>query len=198
VPLGVDVERFTPAPRAQTRPSELLFVGRLRYYKGLDTLLHALVDLPGVHLTVVGTGPMQVPWKALAHELGLIGRVTFAGEVDDADLPACYRHSDLFVLPANARSEAFGMVLLEAMASGLPCITTEVGTGTSWIVQDGKTGLVVPPQDPSALAVAIDRLVRDPALYQAMAEAGRARVEEVFSHERMVQGVEAVYRDVLL
>ncbi len=209
VPLGVDIHRFTPSTNQPTnqltnQPTNqltnqptLLFTGRLRYYKGLDTLLHALVGLPPVQLVVVGDGPMRDPWEALALELGVADRVRFLGEVDDAELPALYRQAHLFVLPANARAEAFGSVLLEAMASGLPCITTEVGSGTSWVVQDGVTGLVVPPRDPQALAEAIRSLLDNPELRTAMGRAGRARVAADFTQERMIARVQAVYEEVL-
>ena len=197
VPLGVDAALFRPDEREHTGSPRLLFVGRLRYYKGLDTLLHALTQLPGVSLDIVGEGPMRAAWEALAHAVGLTDRVHFRGDVNDADLPAQYRQADLFVLPANARAEAFGTVLLEAMASGLACITTELGTGTSWIVEDGATGLVVPPADPEALARAIKSLLDDVPRRQAMGAAGRARVEAMFTVERMIEGVERVYQEVL-
>lgn len=193
VPLGVDEQRFRPPERPWAGPPTLLFAGKLRYYKGLDTLLHALVELPGVQLNVVGDGVMREPWEALARDLELADRVHFLGEVDDADLPAQYQQAQLFVLPANARAEAFGTVLLEAMASGLPCVTTEVGTGTSWVVQDGVTGAVVPPQEPAALAAAIRALLADEPRRQAQGRAARARVEAEFTQELMIRRVEEIY-----
>ncbi len=197
VPLGVDADRFTPPPTPFAGPPTLLFVGRLRYYKGLDTLLEALVELPAVRLNVVGAGPMEEAWQALSEQLGLKGRVTFLGEVSDGYLPSLYHRAHLFVLPANARSEAFGMVLLEAMASGLPCVSTEVGTGTSWVVQDGVTGRVVPPEAPGALASAIEALFADPDRLRVMGAAARVRVEANFTQARMVDRVMTVYRSVL-
>jgi rhamnosyl/mannosyltransferase len=140
---------------------------------------------------------MQQEWQALSDELGLTNRVTFAGEVVDADLPGYYRQVDLFVLPANARAEAFGMVLLEAMASGLPCITTELGTGTSWVVQDGVTGFVVPPKNPSVLAESINKLIADESLRQQFGQAALARTRAEFSQEVMVKRVMQVYETVL-
>ena len=197
VPLGVDAALFRPGEKEHTGSPRLLFVGRLRYYKGLDTLLHALTQLPGVSLDIVGEGPMRATWEALARTVGLTDRVHFRGDVADADLPALYRQADLFVLPANTRAEAFGTVLLEAMASGLACVTTELGTGTSWIVQDGVTGLVVPPAEPGALAQAIRSLLDDAPRRRAMGVAGRARLEAMFTVERMIEGVERVYQEVL-
>jgi rhamnosyl/mannosyltransferase len=201
VPYAVDPTRFTPLLDKPTgHPSDqptLLFVGRLRYYKGLDTLLRALPSLPDIRLTVMGDGPMRDEWEKLAGTLALENRVTFAGEVPDKELPDCYRRADIFVLPANARSEAFGIVLLEAMASGLPCITTELGTGTSWVVQDGITGLVVPPRNSQALAEAIQTLSAAPERRATMGRAARARVEAEFTLERMVARVQAVYDGIL-
>lgn len=197
VPLGVDHHRFDTPPSEFSGPPTLLFAGRLRYYKGLDTLLRALTSLPDAHLDIVGDGLMRHPWETLAAELGIAGRVHFLGEIDDANLPACYHHAHIFVLPANARAEAFGTVLLEAMASGLPCITTELGTGTSWVVQDSVTGLVVPPRDPQALAEAIRSLLEDPQRRAEMGRAARARVEAEFTLERMIARVQSVYEKAL-
>ncbi len=197
VQLGVDHRRFTPPAEPYDGPFTLLFVGRLRYYKGLDDLLQAMRELPGVRLRVVGIGPMLETLRAVAQELGVGDRVEFLGEVDDERLPELYRRAHLFVLPANARAEAFGTVLLEAMASGLPCVTTEVGTGTSWVVQDGVTGLVVPPHDPRSLAEAIRRFQGDDGLRRDMGLAARRRVESEFTQEKMVAGVQAVYDSLL-
>ena len=196
IPLGVDAHRFAPTTPYDGPPT-LLFVGKLRYYKGLDDLLRALVEMQEAHLNVVGDGPMRSSWEALAEKLGLADRVHFVGEVNDADLPRLYHQTHLFVLPANARTEAFGTVLLEAMAAGLPCITTEVGTGTSWVVQHGVTGLVVPPREPEALTQAIVRLLQDRDLRCKMGRAGRERVEQHFSVERMVQATEALYEKLI-
>jgi glycosyltransferase involved in cell wall biosynthesis len=207
VPLGVDIARFAAVPLAQVaalrtrlglpdRPL-LVFVGRLRYYKGLGDLLRALSSLPTAHLLVVGSGPMGETWRAQAAELGVSGQVTFAGEVSDAELPACYRAGRLFVLPANARAEAFGTVILEAMAAGLPVVCTEVGTGTSWVNQDGVTGLVVPPNDPLSLAAAIASLLSDPDRLHVMGQAARRAAEQRFSQAAMIAQVNGIYEEVL-
>jgi len=196
VPLGVDHRRFTPPLEPYEGPFTLLFVGRLRYYKGLDDLLQAMQSLSDVQLRVVGIGPMLEPLRAMAQELRIADRVEFLGEVDDEHLPEVYHRAHLFVLPANARAEAFGTVLLEAMASGLPCVTTEVGTGTSWVVQDGVTGRVVPPHDPEALAKAIKSL-QDRKVRLEMGKAARERVERLFTQERMIRDVETVYEEMI-
>jgi rhamnosyl/mannosyltransferase len=209
VPLGTDLERFdqvdaerVEALRHRLLPQlssqrVLLFVGRLRYYKGLYDLLHALTEIPDAHLLVVGDGPMREPWGQLAHDLKLAGRVTFAGQVNDADLPACYKLGDIFVLPANARAEAFGTVIIEAMAAGLPVVSTEVGSGTSWVNLHDVTGLIVPSRNAKALAQAANRLLSDPARRAEMGRAARQRAQAEFSQETMVARVEQVYRSVL-
>lgn len=197
-PLGVDHHRFHPPETPYLGPPRLLFVGRLRYYKGLDTLLRALPLLPGeVALEIVGNGPMLTEWQTLATRLGVASRVHFRGEVSDDALPDVYRHATIFVLPANARAEAFGTVLLEAMASGLPCVTTEVGSGTSWVVQDNVTGYVVPPAQPEALAHALRTLLADAELRQRMGRAARERVEAEFTQDAMVARVLTIYQEVV-
>jgi rhamnosyl/mannosyltransferase len=198
VPLGVDTDRFGPGPRPPAGPPTVLFVGRMRHYKGVDALLHAMRAVPApARLLLAGDGPMRAGWERLRDVLGLGDRVAFLGQVPDETLPALYRSADVFVLPSTSRAEAFGLVLLEAMASGLPCVTTEVGSGTSYVVQDGVTGLVVPPRDPAALAGALSRLVADPALRARMGDAGRARAVAEFPEARMVRRVEEVYRSAL-
>lgn len=199
VPLSVNATRYhdvTPLMPPAAHPT-LLFVGRHRYYKGIDDLLEALVSVPGARLLLGGDGPMRPLWQEKANALGLSERVIFLGDVPDEDLPALYASADIFVLPANSRAEAFGKVLLEAMASGLPCITTELGTGTSYVVQDGVTGLVAPPRQPAALANAIKTLLKDESLRRQMGERGRRRVLQQFTTEQMVQKVDAVYRSIV-
>jgi glycosyltransferase involved in cell wall biosynthesis len=213
IPYGIPLARFrdppTPGELARLHstygdvlhrdltPGEclLLFVGRLRYYKGLDNLIRALPDIPA-RLLIVGIGPMEQEWKALAAAAGVGDKIAWLGEVPDADLPAFYHLVDLFVLPASHSSEAFGLVQVEAMAAGLPVVCTELGTGTSYVNLDGLTGLVVPPADPTALRDAINGLIADPELRRSMGAAARARASE-FDLDGMVDKVLALYSDLL-
>jgi len=153
-------------------------------------------ELPGAVAVIVGAGPMSAEWQALAQQLGVGERVIFVGEVSDAELPTYYHAADIYVASANSRAEAFGLSILEAMASRLPVISTEVGTATSWINQDGVTGFVVPARQPQALARAIRRL-GDAALRRTMGAAARQRVQAEFTFERMVTRIEEVYREAL-
>jgi glycosyltransferase involved in cell wall biosynthesis len=193
VPIGIDVDRFsTPTRTHPYSTPTLLFVGRHRYYKGLGDLLKAMPAING-NLVVAGDGPLRAHWQALVTELNLTDKVKFIGTVSDADLPALYRSADVFILPASARSEAYGIVLVEAMAAGLPCITTELGTGTSYVVQHEVTGLVVPARTPSALADAANRLLADPSLRQRLGQAAQQRAAQEFRQETMVDRIERVY-----
>lgn len=205
VPLGIDVERFTVngsgngcSLRGRWGIAEdaflVGFVGRMRYYKGLDHLLRAIARLPAARLLLVGDGPLRRGLQRLAKELRISERVTFAGDVSDADLPGCYRSTDLFVLPSTARAEAFGTSLVEAMAAGVPVISTEVASGTSWVNEAGTTGFVVPPGDPEQLAAAIERLREDAPLRSRMGAAARRRAAALFQLSSMVDGVDEVYR----
>lgn len=203
VPLGINLKRFEQADRARAQeirrqfgPDTLIFVGRLRYYKGLEYLIRAMSQVPA-RLLVIGTGPMEKQWRALAADLRLASKVTFLGDVDDASLPAYYAAGALFVLPSSQRSEAFGVSMLEGMACGLPAISTELGTGTSFVNLHEQTGLVVPPGDPAALAQAINRLLADTELRQRLGKAAHARAWGEFSHVAMVERIVQVYHDVL-
>ena len=204
IPLGVDLSGFQADRRAEATALRrqhgtplLLFVGRFRYYKGLTHLLHALERLPSVHLLLVGSGPLEPQLRHQAAAAGLAARVHFAGDVAEAALPAYYQAADLFVLPAVERAEAFGISQIEAMASGLPVVCTEVGSGTSYVNVHGETGLVVPPRDPAALASAIAALLDDPPRRRAMAEAARHRAQTHFSANLMVDRTAALYHQVL-
>jgi len=203
IPLGIDLESLqnpahegVKALRDQYRRPLLLFVGVLRYYKGLGYLLEAMRQIEAT-LLVVGTGPMRGEWEAAARKLGVQDRVFFLGRVDDQHLAAFYQACDVFVLPASHRSEAFGLVQIEAMACGKPVVCTELGTGTSYVNVHGETGLVVPPRDPNALTVAINRLLADGPLRAQMGERGRERANREFCSEVMVDRVLKVYEEVL-
>jgi rhamnosyl/mannosyltransferase len=202
VPIGIEYDRFaTPRPdeaarwRARYPGPLLLFVGRLRYYKGLNYLLAAMVEIPAT-LLIAGDGPEAPALRAQAQALGVAGRVHFLGDVAEADLPGLYQAADVFVLPSSRRSEAYGIALLEAMAAGVAVISTELGTGTSWLNRHGETGLVVPPCDPVTLAAALRELLTDEERRRHLAEAAQTRAA-AFDLKRQVAQVLAVYEEVL-
>lgn len=203
VPCGIDVGRFGAADlakveglRRQLGSRIVLFVGVFRYYKGLRYLIEAMREVDA-RLLLVGGGPLEAELRAQVARSGLDGTVLFAGVVPDQDLPVYYQAADLYVLPASERSEALGLSLMEAMASGLAVVTTDLGTGTSYVNVDGTTGLVVPPANPAALAKAINRLLADDDLRHRMGQAGRQRVLEVFSKEVVVDQMVELYGRVM-
>lgn len=204
VPLGVDLRRFAPDPAIEARAAEwraewggpmVLFVGRLRYYKGLDVLLNA-APMIRARIALVGDGPYEKMLRIQHRAMDLEDRVTFLGPQSDFELRALYRAARVFVLPSTLRSEALGLAMIEAMACGLPCVSTELGTGTSFVNLDQSTGLVVPPGDPRALADAINALLEDDALAARCGEAARRRAHAEFSHTVMSQRVLRVYEEV--
>lgn len=202
VPFGLD-EALYPPPnptrleywRSRCGSGFFLFVGVLRYYKGLHVLLDALAgtDWP---LIIVGTGPMEAQLKAQAERLGL-SQVQFLGRLDDADKRCLLELCQALVFPSHLRSEAFGISLLEAAMCAKPMISCEIGTGTTFVNIDGETGYAVPPAAPLALRAALARLRSDPAHGTALGRQARQRFEQLFRAERMCAETVAVYREVL-
>ena len=205
IPYGIEAERFAAADpaqvellRAQYGPRIILFVGQLRYYKGLEYLLAAMRQVEARLLVAGGDDPRRrAELEALARSLGTAERVSFLGQPDDDALPALYQACDVFTLPASERSEAFGLVQLEAMAAGRPVVSCDVGTGVAWVNQDGLTGLVTPPRDAQKLAEALNRLLADPGLRARMGAAGQERVRQNFGQGQMLEQIEAFYGRVL-
>jgi glycosyltransferase involved in cell wall biosynthesis len=203
IPLGIEtqqsqsaaVARRVEAMRGQYGNHIVLFVGRLVPYKGVDVLIEAMRDVPGVAL-LVGDGSQRRTLEARANALGISDRVRFLGEVDDDELAALYRACDVFVLPSVSRQEAFGVVQVEAMAAGKPVVSTALGTGVSWVNQNGKTGLVVPPRDADALREALARLIGDDSLRAAMGAAGALRARSTFAVESMIDATITLYREL--
>lgn len=203
VPLGIDevscpteedvgvLERIGVCP---TRPF-FLFLGVLRYYKGLHYLIEAAAAVDA-DIVIAGSGPEAGRLHAQAVGCGL-ANVRFAGQVSEAEKLALLRRCHALVLPSHLRSEAFGMVLVEAAMHGRPLITCEIGTGTSFVNIDGETGLVAPPESPQALADAMNLLVRDQPLAEAMGRASRKRYETHFSGDVLGRAYADVFREAL-
>jgi colanic acid/amylovoran biosynthesis glycosyltransferase len=183
VHMGVDTERYTPSEGSGRSGSgvRVLCVARLVRHKGHATLLRALAALArdGLQLeaTLVGEGPERGELERLAAELGIGGQVRFAGPLGQDELPAVYRDHDVFCLPTL--SEAVGVVNMEAMACGLPVVSSEL-MGVPELIEDGTNGLLVTPGREGELAAALRRLAEDPGLRTRMGMAGRRTVEERF------------------
>jgi rhamnosyl/mannosyltransferase len=202
IPYGIRAEVFEHPDLA--RVAELrqhygerivLGVGRLIYYKGFEHLVRAMADVRATAL-IAGNGPLSGALAAEAARLGVADRVVLLGRVNEADLKACYHAGDVFALPSVERSEAFGIVQLEAMACGLPVVNTRLDSAVPHVSLDGVTGLTVPPSDSAALAAALRALLDDPPRRAAMGAAARRRVHEEFSAEVMARRTLEVYREV--
>jgi glycosyltransferase involved in cell wall biosynthesis len=172
-----------------------LFVGVLRYYKGLHVLLDALA-IDALPMVIVGDGPELVALKAQVARLGLTN-VYFLGALDDADKAAVLHLCDAFVFPSHLRSEAYGLSLVEAAMCGKAMISCEIGTGTTFVNQAGETGLAIPSNDPKALAVAMRMLWDAPEKTALFGQQARVRFERLFTVEKMVDGYVQCYRSLL-
>ncbi len=181
--------------RAKAGSKFFVFVGVLRYYKGLHILLDAVAgtDYPVV---IVGAGPIEQELKEHAARLGL-KHVMFVGALDEPDKVALLTLCYAVAFPSHLRSEAFGISLLEGAMFGKPMISSEIGTGTTYINIDGQTGLVVPPSDPLALRAAMRRLWEDPELAQQMGRRAEARYHELFTSEQMAANYTALYHELV-
>jgi glycosyltransferase involved in cell wall biosynthesis len=202
IPIGLDCSTY-PSPdenlmrewSAKLGPKFLLFVGVLRYYKGLHILLEAArgLDYP---LVIVGSGPGEDELRAKASELGL-RNVHFLGFLPDEDKVALLKLAYGVVFPSHLRSEAFGITLLEGAMFGKPLISSEIGTGTSFVNIDKETGLVVPPSDPAALRNAMRWLWENEAEAAQMGKRAQERYRQLFTADQMNDRYAALYRELL-
>lgn len=185
---GLDLARFPPAPEhpVDRRPVEVISVGRRVAKKGYDTLLTALAKLPpdlDWRFTHIGGGPLKTDLEALAAALGIEDRVTWRGSQAQTEVIAAYQQADIFVLAsridADGDRDGLPNVLMEAASQRLACVATNVSAIPEFLEQ-GVSGLMVPPDDPNALAQALARLISDPALRARLAAAAEARVRAVF------------------
>ena len=203
IPIGIDEgSHETPSDESLNEVESrhgrdfFLFVGVLRYYKGLHILLDAIKDAP-YRVIIVGSGPTEQELKQQADELGLTN-VTFTGYIDDAEKINLFKLCRGVVFPSYMRSEAFGVTLLEGAMYGKPLISTEVGSGTSHVNIDGETGLVVPPGSSKALREAMDQIYHRPDVARLMGGRARNRFEKLFTGELMGRRYFDLYSRLLL
>jgi rhamnosyl/mannosyltransferase len=171
-----------------------LFIGVLRYYKGAHFLVHAAKTL-GAKVVLAGSGPEGASLQTLATDIGA-DNVVFAGQVTDAEKVALLKRCRGLVLPSHLRSEAFGMVLVEAAMFGRPLISCEIGTGTSYVNSHEETGFVVAPESPEELLQAMNMLLADDSLAATMGNAARARYELLFSGPALGRAYADLFREV--
>ncbi|WP_339513165.1 glycosyltransferase family 4 protein [Pseudomonas sp. RL_15y_Pfl2_60] len=202
IPYGLDKTTY-PVPDAerlsrwqqQFGSRFFLFVGVMRYYKGLHILLDALQGT-NYPVVILGAGPLELELRAQAQRLGL-DHLHFVGRLGDEDKVALLQLCSAIVFPSHLRSEAFGISLLEGAMYGKPMISSEIGTGTSYINIHGETGLVVPPSNPPAFRDAMRTLWDNPELAAQMGMRAQERYERVFSAQRMCEQTAALYQELL-
>jgi glycosyltransferase involved in cell wall biosynthesis len=208
LPLGIDLEPYLDPSAAHRAEAEAirarhagplwLGAGRLVYYKGFLNAIRALAGVPGT-LLLVGGGPDRPALEREAERLGVRDRVVLLGHLPHyLDIVPYYLAADAFWFPSNARSEAFGLVQVEAMASGCPVINAAIPhSGVPWVSPHERTGLTVPVDDPAALAAAARRLLEEPGLRDRLAAAARERAVREFDHRVMAARSLEIYRGVL-
>jgi len=199
IPNGIDTDEFQPGPPVLSSDRDEVVIGsaaRFDAQKDHETLIVAfrfvLEANPRVRLWLAGDGPRRHMIERLARRLGAADRVTFLGQV--ADMPAFYRQLDTYV--QSTRAEGLSLALLEAMACARPVVASAVG-GNEQIVENDRSGVLVPPGDALALARALSGLIDQPDRARLIAERGRRRVVESFSASRMVDRVDALFRSLV-
>ncbi len=191
---GVETDTFSPDPLVKKVPRRLIFVGNTEdRKKGIRYLMEAMLYLPrDVTLTVVdGGAPRHLLMEELMKKFHLGGRVTCTGKIPTDEVARKYREAEIGVV--SSVYEGFGFPAAEAMSTGLPVVSTTGGALPEVVGKDGECGFLVPPRDPTALAMAIKKLLGDPARAAAMGEAGRKRVVELFSWDAACRSMTEVY-----
>jgi glycosyltransferase involved in cell wall biosynthesis len=203
IPYGINLSDFRHADSEavdaihRRHPGALvLAVGRLVYYKGLEYLVRAMAGIKAT-LLIVGDGPLRLSLERQATDLGISDRIRFLGEMQPPKVVPYYHACDVFALPSVARSEAFGIVQLEAMASGKPVVNTSLASGVPYASLDGVTGITVDPGNPQSLESAINRLIWDADLRVRLGKAALHRVQREFSVEAMVSRTRDLYDEVI-
>ncbi len=202
IPLGIDEnsyprvgdERVFERIGVGRDEAYFLFIGVLRYYKGLHFLIDAARRVDA-RIVIVGTGPEGEGLHRRTRELG-VNNVVFAGHVSDSEKVALLRRCRALVLPSHLRSEAYGMVLVEAAMFARPLVSCEIGTGTSYVNAHEESGFVVEPRDPEALGRAMATLLADAALADRLGAGARARYERLFSGPALGSAYARLFREL--
>lgn len=201
IPLGLDGANLpkTDSPsKAVNAPLRVLAIGRLTYYKGFEYLIRAAADCDNVEIHIVGKGEQESHLKAVSQRLQLHDRVTFHGYLSAEKLAEQLAACDCLCLPSIERTEAFGMVLIEAMYFSKATVTSAVpGSGMGWVVDDGITGLLVAPEDTPALAESLRNLQQDHGKVRRLGGNGRRKFDRLFHINRSAAGVSELYKLVL-
>lgn len=203
LPIGVDPiapdAAVVDSLRAAYGGRKIVFsLGRLVPYNGYRYLVETARMLGDDYVVLIGgSGPLRGELQASIDRMGLSGRVRLLGRISDAELPAYYGACSLFCLPSVMKTEAFGIVQIEAMSCGRPVVATTIpGSGVSWVNAHGVSGLNVAPANAEELAVAIRAVTADAARWQRFSDGARRRYEEIFTKDKMIKEVHNIYNDL--
>jgi rhamnosyl/mannosyltransferase len=178
--------------------TRVLAIGRLTYYKGHEVLIRAAARAPDLRVLVVGEGDRKRRLDSLITRLGLRERVTLPGFLAEARLHALLASCDCLCLPSVERTEAFGLVLLEAMRYAKPVVASNVpGSGIGWVVKHEGTGFLIPPGDSIQLAKALGAMAKTPALRGRMGQAAEERFNKIYQIDRVSVEIMGVYEAIL-
>ena len=201
VPLGVDPSRLPEVSPAETQALwkcegglRILAVGRLSYYKGFETIVHAVLGDPSKELVIIGDGEERPALERLLAQAGNPHHVRLLGETDDATVRRYMASCDLLALPSRERTEAFGVVLLEAMRYAKPIVASNLpGSGVTWVARQGQNAMLVVPEDVLAWRSAFDAMRERPAQRAMMGRLGRQRYEREFDIARISARITKLY-----
>lgn len=204
VPYGCDlgywselttVQRDAVDRLQQQHPRLVVAVGRLVSYKGYEVFLRAMQDVDA-EAVIIGEGQLKADLTELAAELGILDRVRFLGVLQPDEVKQYVHAAKVLAFPSVTEAEAFGLVQLEAMSAGKPIVNTDLATAVPHVARDGKEGLTVPPNDPTAFAQALRRLLEQPDLAVRLGAAGKERVHSEFSQSLFLSRIQTVYNEV--
>ena len=193
VPIGSDPDVFKPS-ETTGNGNYVLFAGRFRKYKGIEVLLNAWKVFPDKQLLMAGGGPLENTVRKRIQMDNL--NVKIVKDPSDSELVGLYQRARCLVLPSTLRSEAFGMVQTEAMACGIPVISTSLPTGVSWVNLDNETGLIVPPGDPLSLADAV-RKMDDPSIHAKLSRGALERAKQHFNAKELFSRIESLLEEAV-
>lgn len=203
IPSAIDVSNFEVKNDEKVMkiknkygPRIVLFVGRLIYYKGIEYLIRSM-DSIDANLLIIGSGPLKETLTKIAKKVGVFQKTYFLCDISDDELPFYYQAADVFVLPSTERTEAFGLVQLEAMISGTPVVSTNLKTGVPFVNKDGATGFVVKPKSAEQISQAVNKILNDNALKKRMGENGIRRVKGNFTTDILAKNYLAAYNKLI-
>lgn len=202
IPLGIDEKSYPSAGDEKILhrlgifgAPYFLFIGVLRYYKGLHTLILAASKIDA-KIVIAGDGPRAIKIKEMVRQLGC-NNVIFAGYVTNCEKVSLIKGCRALILPSHLRSEAYGMVLVEGAMFGRPLISCEIGTGTSYVNAHQESGLVIAPEDTAGLAHSANLLLQEEAIFNALAQGARKRYEQLFSGSAMGRAYFELYQEAV-